>query len=41
MRMTAPMEVGLTVRDLPVMRAFYEAALGKFTSRPPRRRRRR
>lgn len=28
MKMTAPMEVGLTVRDLPVMRAFYEAALG-------------
>ncbi|RWR05488.1 VOC family protein [Sinirhodobacter populi] len=25
--MTAPMEVGLTVTDLPRMRAFYEAAL--------------
>lgn len=28
MKMTAPMEVGLTVRDLPTMRAFYEDALG-------------
>lgn len=28
MKMTAPMEVGLTVRNLAVMRAFYEAALG-------------
>ena len=28
MKMTAPMEVGLTVRDLPRMRAFYEGALG-------------
>lgn len=27
MKMTAPMEVGLTVTDLPRMRAFYEAAL--------------
>ncbi|RUM96031.1 VOC family protein [Pseudaminobacter arsenicus] len=26
--MTAPMEVGLTVSDLPRMRAFYEGALG-------------
>lgn len=28
MKMTAPLEVGLTVSDLPRMRAFYEAALG-------------
>lgn len=28
MRMTAPLEVGLTVSDLPKMRAFYEKALG-------------
>lgn len=28
MKMTAPMEIGLTVRDLPMMRAFYEEALG-------------
>lgn len=28
MRMTAPMEVGLAVRDLARMRAFYEQALG-------------
>lgn len=27
MRMTAPLEVGLTVRDLPKMRRFYETAL--------------
>lgn len=28
MKMTAPLEVGLTVSDLPKMRAFYEGALG-------------
>lgn len=28
MKMTAPMEVGLAVRDLPKMQAFYEGALG-------------
>lgn len=28
MRMTAPLEVGLTVTDLPRMRRFYETALG-------------
>ncbi|MBU2867805.1 VOC family protein [Pacificibacter marinus] len=28
MKMTAPMEMGLTVRDLPVMLAFYRDALG-------------
>lgn len=28
MRMTAPMEAGLAVRDLARMRAFYETALG-------------
>lgn len=27
-RMTAPLEVGLAVRDLKTMRAFYETALG-------------
>lgn len=27
-KMTAPLEVGLAVRDLPHMRAFYEAAIG-------------
>lgn len=33
MKMTAPMEVGLTVSDLPRMRAFYETALGlRFVS---------
>ncbi|WP_417241194.1 VOC family protein [Celeribacter halophilus] len=28
MKMTAPMEMGLTVRDLPLMLAFYRDALG-------------
>lgn len=27
MKMTAPLEVGLTVRDLPKMRAFYEGVM--------------
>lgn len=27
-KMTAPLEVGLAVRDLPRMRAFYEVAIG-------------
>lgn len=27
-RMTAPLEIGLAVRDLKAMRAFYEGALG-------------
>lgn len=28
MKMMAPMEIGLTVQDLPLMRSFYEEALG-------------